>query len=76
MKSQYLKGFMKFKSEVELLEDAKNATYELSDEILNSVILSGEIIDTDTHERINEIGSKYGLLVMVNELTILYRDKQ
>ncbi len=67
---------MQFKSEVELLQDAKNATYELSDEILHSVMLSGEITGTDTHEKINRIGSKYGLLVMANELTVLYREKQ
>ena len=45
----------------------------MSDEVVNAVILSGEIVGKDTHASINEAGNKYGLLVMDCELTVLYR---
>ena len=74
MKNQYQKEFMQFFSSVKQFKDAENATYELSEEIPNSVILSGEIIGSDTQEKIINVGKKYGLLVMASELSVLYRN--
>ncbi len=62
MSSSYQKEFMQFLSEVRLIQDAENASYEMSDEILNSVVLTGEIVGRDAHEEIVKIGEKHGLL--------------
>ena len=73
MKSRYQKEFEQFLNKVSRLKDAENATFAPSDEILNAVILSGEIVGSDTSEKIKKIGLKYGLLVMAYELTVLDR---
>ena len=73
MTSKCQREFEQFLIEVGQLEEARNAKYTLSDEILNSLILSGEIVGKDTNEKINEIGRKHGLLVMADELSVSHR---
>ncbi|BCE00423.1 hypothetical protein TYM08_P0486 [Marinicellulosiphila megalodicopiae] len=65
---------MQFLSEVQLIQEAEHATYELSDDLLNCVILSGEIFGESTYEKIKKIGKKYNLLMMDCDLSILYRE--
>ena len=73
MSSKYQKAFMQFLSEAKELADATSAEFELSDEILNSVLVSGEIVGQDTKEKLEKISKKNGLLFIANDLTILYR---
>ena len=76
MTSEYQKQFMLFLTEVKAIADARDATYELSKDASNLVILSGSIIGKETNEMINEIGQRYGLLVLANKLTVLFRDSE
>ena len=71
---KYQKEFLQFLSNVKLIEDAERAEYELSDEIVNGVVLSGEIVGNDTQQKIVDIGRKFGLQVMACELSVLYRN--
>jgi hypothetical protein len=73
MSLKYQKEFMQFLSEAKQMPDAGNAIFELSDEIQNAVLISGEILGKDTEQKLNKIAKKYGLLAMTNELTVLYR---
>lgn len=69
----YRKDYQKFLEDVKSIDDAQNAIYQMSDELANGVILSGEIIGTDTEKQIEEIGRKHGLLVLANDLHVVYR---
>ena len=73
MSSKYQKAFMQFLLEAKALADARSAEFELSDEIQNAVLVSGEIVGQDTKEKLEKISKKNGLLFMANELSILYR---
>jgi len=73
MSSKYQKAFMQFLSEAKELSDAREAHFEISDEILNAVLVSGEIVGQNTKEKLEKISKKYGLLFMADELTVLYR---
>jgi len=35
-------------------------------------MLSGQIYGKDTHDKVNAIGRKYGLLILARELNVLY----
>ena len=76
MTLEYQKQFMLFLTEVKCIADARDATYELSKDASNLVILSGSIIGKETNEMINVIGQRYGLLVLANKLTVLFRDSE
>ena len=76
MTSEYQKQFMLFLTEVKGIADARDATYELSKDASNLVVLSGSIIGKETNEMINVIGQRYGLLVLANKLTVLFRDSE
>jgi hypothetical protein len=69
----YQKKFIKFCSEAELLDDAKDAKYEILDEASNIVKISGEILGEDTLDRIRDIGNKYGLIALTDGLSVMYR---
>lgn len=71
---KYMEEFIKFCSELKLIHNAKNATYEMLDETSNIVKISGEIIGEDTHDRIQHIGKKYGLLILADGLSVMYRN--
>lgn len=73
MASKYQKAFMQFLTEVKSIEDASDAVYEMSDEFANVVVLSGEIVGRETNEEINEIGQKYGLLVLARYLNVVLK---
>ena len=67
------KEFDTFCSESKLIEDARNAKYELLDDDSNIVKISGEIIGNDTLDRIRLIGNKYGLITLADGLSVMYR---
>lgn len=70
------KRFEDFLSEAKLIKDTKGAKYSISDEIENCIILEGEIIGKDTHEKIVNLGRKHGLLVLARELSVMYRETE
>ena len=69
----YQKEFIKFCSESKLIDDARNAKYDMLDEASNIVKISGEVLGEDTLERIRDIGNKYGLLTLTDGLSVMYR---
>ena len=69
----YRKDYQKFLKDVKSIDDAQNAIYQMSDELANGIILSGKIIGTDIEKQIEEIGRKHGLLVLDNDLHVVYR---
>ncbi|NDY71984.1 hypothetical protein DO021_10705 [Desulfobacter hydrogenophilus] len=62
----------KFILAAKMIDGAEYAVFELSDEIGNCVILTGEILDDNTRDKINELGKKYGLLILARNLSIKY----
>jgi len=76
MASEYQKQYMQFLSEVKDIEEARNAIYNLSDEAPNLVYLSGSVVGKDTNDKINKIGTKYGLLVLTDELNVLFMESE
>ena len=73
MSREYQKAFFQYLSEVKLLANAESAKYELSDEVENVVVVSGKVIGNDTSEKLIQIGKKYGLVVLANNLTVIHR---
>ena len=73
---KYAKQFDDFRNDVAQLTDARDAILELSSEIRNGVVLSGEIVGNDTHDRIRKMGEQHGLLVLAQELSVLNRVNQ
>jgi hypothetical protein len=69
----YQEEFIQFCTESKLIHDAKNAKYEMIDESSNIVKISGEVIGQDTRDRIQDIGKKYGLLILADGLSVMYR---
>jgi len=55
-----------------LIPGAEDAVLETSDEIGNGVILTGVVCGKGTSDKIEDLGKKYGLLVLAHELTVLY----
>lgn len=76
MRNNLQKAIAQFISEAKLIEGAEDAVFKLSDEIDNCIILSGKIFGKDTNDKINELGKKYGLLVLDRELNIAYEKPQ
>ncbi len=70
----YRKQYQSFLSEVYSLEDTKKAIFSLSNVYPNVVIISGSILGQDAHERIIEIGKKYGLHVLAKKLMVMNRN--
>jgi len=76
MNRKYAKQFDNFRNDVAQLADASDAILEWSNEIRNGVVLTGEIVGSDTQDRISEMGEQHGLLVLAQELSVLNRDNQ
>lgn len=72
MKKELQNSMTKFISEAKLMDGVEDAVFELSDEIENCLILTGKIYGKDTHDKINELGKKNGLLILARDLSILY----
>lgn len=68
--------FHQFLLEVQSLAETADAKFEPFDEIKNTIVLSGEIIDRDTLEKINEIGMRHGFLVLAQNLSVMNRDME
>jgi hypothetical protein len=62
----------KFIAEAKLIEGAENAIFEVSEELENCMILTGEIYGKQTRNQIDEVGRRNGILVLARELSILY----
>jgi hypothetical protein len=62
----------KFILAAKMIDGAEYAIFELSDEIGNCLILTGEILGENTHDKINELGRKYGLLILARNLSVKY----
>ena len=60
MSNKYQKNFMKFLSDVELLENAEKAEYSLSNDVLNDIL-----------DKISVIAKKHNLHVTTDELFVL-----
>lgn len=54
------------------IPEAEDAILNTSDEIRNGVILTGVVYGKSTIDKIVELGKKYGLLVLAQELTVRY----
>ncbi len=76
MKKKYYQAYLRVLAEVQELEDAADAKLELSKEVRNFVILSGQIIGKDTREKIDQIGRKHGLHIFDQQLSIMYRENE
>ena len=63
---------MRYTAEAKMIDGAETAVFELSDGIGNCVILTGEIYGRSTLEKLHELGRKHGLLILANELSVLY----
>ncbi len=66
--------FNKFLSEVGSLKDAEKLVCEISNEISNIVLLSGEVFGENTLDEIREIGKNHGFETFANELSVMYRN--
>lgn len=64
----------KFILAAKMIDGAEYAVFELSDEIENCVILTGEIFGKNTHDKINGLGKKHGLLILARDLSITYNN--
>ena len=73
MVDEYQQEYVQFLAEIQKIDDATDAKFERLDLDSNVVLVSGQIIGTDTSEKVIEIGEKYGLLVLAQKLSILYR---
>jgi len=73
MVDDYQLAYVKFLAEIQKIDDAADAKFERLDLGSNVVLVSGEIIGTDTREKIIEIGEKHGLVVLAQQLSVLYR---
>jgi len=76
MKNNSQIAVAQFISEAKQIEGAEGAVFKLSDEFGNCIILSGKIFGKDTNDKINELGKKYGLLVLAQGLNISYERPQ
>jgi len=72
MKKNLQETITKFISESKLIEGAENAIFELSEDINNCLILSGEVYGIETKGKINELGKKYGIFILAFDLTVFY----
>ena len=72
MKNNLKERISQFFAEVKLIQGAENAILKLSEAADNCIRLSGKIYGDDINDEINALGEKYGLLVLADELTILY----
>lgn len=70
------KSMTSFFNEAKLIDGAENAILELSDEIGNGIILSGEIYGKDTQEKLIVLGKKHDLLVLAQGLNVLYNNPE
>ncbi len=66
----------KFILAAKMIDGAEYASFELSDEIKNCLILTGEIFGKNTHDKINGLGKKYGLLILARDLNITYDNEE
>lgn len=73
MVDDYQQLYVKFLAEIQKIDEATDAKFERLDLGSNVVLLSGQIIGTDTREKITEIGEKHGLVVLAQQLSVLYR---
>ena len=44
------------------------------DEASNIVKISGEVLGKDTHDKVQGIGKKYGLITLADGLSVMYRN--
>jgi hypothetical protein len=72
MKEEIQKSMVNFIAQAKMIDGAENAIFELSEEIENFLILSGEIYGKETNEKINEFGRKNGFIILARDLSILY----
>jgi len=71
---KFQKEFTRFLSKVSLLKDAEKAEFGISSEITNCILISGEVLGEDTFDKIKGIAKKCGLLLMSNDLQVMYRN--
>jgi len=72
MSKQLQKSMSEFFVEAKQIPGAEDAILNASDEIRNGVILTGVVYGKGTIDKIEELGNKYRLLVLAQELTVLY----
>jgi hypothetical protein len=72
MNDEIQKSMINFIAEAKMIYGAENAIFELSEEVENCLILTGEIYGKDTNHKINKLGRERGLLILAHNLSILY----
>ena len=72
MNEKLQKSMITFIAEAKMIDGAEDAIFELSEEIDNCLILTGEIYGKDTNHKIYELGRKNDLLILARDLSILY----
>ena len=72
MKDSLQRSMMQFIAEAKSIDGADMAIFELAEDIENCLLLKGEIYGRNTQDKINELGRQHGLLILANELSILY----
>ena len=72
----YKNKFAAFVLEVHKLPEAKTAIFTLSKEILNCVIITGEIIGKNTYNNLIQMGEKHGLLLIADNLSIMFIESE
>jgi len=59
-------------AEVKFIDGTENAIFELSEEVKNCLVLSGEIYGKTTQDEIYELGRQHKLFILANGLSIIY----
>ncbi len=72
MKEELQKSMVNFIAEAKMINGAENAIFKLSEEAENCLILTGEIYGKDTNHKINQLGMEHGLLILAQNLVVLY----
>ena len=72
MSNQLQKSMSEFFAEAKQTLGAQDAILNPSAEMRNGVILTGVVYGKSTIDKIVELGKKYGLLVLAQELTVRY----